>query len=273
MFVYETETWCFSGIWLVGLPICCLTKSSDENHNAIMLRCARLSDDDPYFRNCNADMQRMYGRQYPPLVDWDKQSRAMLPDYEVRRRVLCHSAVSAVDGFKIHTRLSFKYIYGMRLCMQCPRCEHSKEPDSFCQDAEGLSTEIEGGSLGRTLTIVGTSEFQKSATSTSIIRPWSSVCTHRPRCIQFRRSWTSRAHIWFRSTRTTSTTLACINTRMMLSQFRSARSLMRLLGPRMEQTVVFPVCPLISGAALSLHSVSRSPSQKVAPGSDSTSKT
>ena len=119
-----------------GLPSF-LTKSSDENHNAIMLRCARLSDDDPYFRNCNADMQRMYGRQYPPLVDWDKQSREMLPDYEVRRRVLCHSAVSAVDGFKIHTRLSFKYIYGMRLCMQCPRCEHSKEPDSFVRMQRG----------------------------------------------------------------------------------------------------------------------------------------
>ena len=66
-----------------------------------------------------------------------------------------------MDGFKVHTLLAFKYVYGMRLCLKCPRCEGCSHPDGFCVDAEGMSTEVEGGALGRTLTLVGTSEFQK----------------------------------------------------------------------------------------------------------------
>ena len=103
----------------------------------------------------------MYGRTEPALINWQELPPQSVPAYNARRAVLCNSAVSAVDGFKIHTRLSFKYVYGMRLCLQCPNCIHGQAPDDFCQDGEGLSTEVEGGSLGRSLTIVGTSEFQK----------------------------------------------------------------------------------------------------------------
>ena len=75
--------------------------------------------------------------------------------------MLTNSALSAADGFKIHCRLAFKFIYGMRVCLDCPNCCLSGTEKDFCIDAEGLSTEVEGGSLGRMLSLVGTSEFQK----------------------------------------------------------------------------------------------------------------
>ena len=51
-----------------GLPSF-LTKTSDENHNAIMVRCARLLKSDPYYQTCNEEMRRMYARTEPPLVN------------------------------------------------------------------------------------------------------------------------------------------------------------------------------------------------------------
>ena len=57
----------------------------------------------------------MYARTEPPLVNWEEHASGTLPAYTDRRRVLCHSAVSAVDGFRVHTLLAFKYVNGMRL--------------------------------------------------------------------------------------------------------------------------------------------------------------
>ena len=112
-------------------------------------------------RACTPEMRKMYARTEPPLLHWDEHASGTFPAYNVRRRVLCHSAVSAVDGFRVHTLLAFKYVYGMRLCLKCPHCKDHTTPDGFCVDAEGMSTEVAGGAPGRTLAIVGTSEFQK----------------------------------------------------------------------------------------------------------------
>ena len=50
----------------------------------------------------------------------------------------------------------------MRICLQCPWCTFTTSPeDGFCCDAEGVSSEVEGGSTGQCLNIIGTSEFQK----------------------------------------------------------------------------------------------------------------
>ena len=143
-----------------GLPTF-MTLSSDENHNAIMARLVRLLKTDPAFKHSSEDQKRWYGRQEPPLVDWQSKCDGATPTYEDRRSMLTNSALSAADGFQIHTRLAFKFIYGMRVCLRCPNCCLSETGTDFCVDGEGLSTEVEGGSLGRMLTLVGTSEFQK----------------------------------------------------------------------------------------------------------------
>ena len=57
----------------------------------------------------------MYARTEPPLVNWEEHASCTLLAYTDRRRVLCHSAVSVVDGVGVHTLLAFKYVYGMRL--------------------------------------------------------------------------------------------------------------------------------------------------------------
>ena len=74
---------------------------------------------------------------------------------------MVNSAVSAADGFKIQTRLLWKFLLGMRVCLDCPRCALVDSGDEFCADAEGIVSEVEGGCIGRGLAAVGTAEFQK----------------------------------------------------------------------------------------------------------------
>ena len=127
-----------------------LTLSPDEKHNAIFLRCARLRASDTYVRS-NPDMAKWFQRLEPSLVDWEEE--ASPPPYEVRRRILTNSAISCVDGFKIHSTLLFKFLFGLKICLRCPFCN--------CCDAEGRSNEVEGGVLGRMPSFTGTAEFQK----------------------------------------------------------------------------------------------------------------
>ena len=94
-----------------------LTLSPDEKHNAIFLRCARLRASDTYVRS-NPDMAKWFQRLEPSLVDWEEE--ASPPPYEVRRRILTNSAISCVDGFKIHSTLLFKFLFGLKICLRCP---------------------------------------------------------------------------------------------------------------------------------------------------------
>lgn len=85
------------------------TLTSDENHKAIMSRLARLLESDPAYKHCSVDVQRWYGRLQPPLQAWNTRNDHETPSYAVRRSILVNSAVNAVDGFKVHTRLAFKH--------------------------------------------------------------------------------------------------------------------------------------------------------------------
>ena len=143
-----------------GLPTF-ITLSPDECHNAIMLRLVRVRRNDPAVQHNPEVMLPWVERLQPPLVGWDEKEPSQLPSYEVRRRLLTNSAISAADGFKIHFLALVKYIFGCRVCLNCPHCSCNADHDSFCADAEGLICEVEGGSLGRLLCLVGTSEFQK----------------------------------------------------------------------------------------------------------------
>ena len=109
------------------------------------------------------NLKKWAERMQPPLTDWTEKNKDAFPPYEVRRKIMTNSALSANDGFQVHTRLLFKHAFGVRICLKCPNChEGSRETqDSFCCDAEGCSSELEGGSIGRFLAIIGTSEFQK----------------------------------------------------------------------------------------------------------------
>ena len=118
------------------------------------------------------ELRRWAQRLEPPLVAWEEASEGSTPTYEVRRRIMTNSAISAADGFKVKIRLLWKYICGMKICLNCLNCGVADSSgrregcaaemfDDFCHDAEGLCCEVEGGSLGRALAAIGTSEFQK----------------------------------------------------------------------------------------------------------------
>ena len=143
-----------------GLPTF-ITFTADENHSAIMLRLFRLRQCDPAVVVGDPELGRWAGRLEPPLTAWDALGEDATPTYEVRRKILTNSAISAADGFRIQLFLLLKNLLGLRVCLDCPWCGTCDKGDQFCCDAEGLSCEIEGGSIARVLAAVGTSEFQK----------------------------------------------------------------------------------------------------------------
>ena len=83
---------------------------------------------------------------------------AMLGCKAVYSRKTC---VAVPLMLQVSQAYDFKNVYGMRMCLQCPHCTNTLNVDGLGQDVEGLSTEVDGGSIGRILTLAGASEFQK----------------------------------------------------------------------------------------------------------------
>lgn len=90
---------------------------------------------------------------------------AWLPSYEERRAILSRDGLSSVDGFRISILLVCEYIFGMRVCAQCPDCNSSAANHDPCQDLFGNSSYSDGGSFGRADGIYISIEAQKSAGS------------------------------------------------------------------------------------------------------------
>eukprot|EP00959_Pyramimonas_sp_CCMP1952_P313884 6570807-Pyramimonas_sp.AAC.1 len=126
-----------------------------------MMRMARLLKNDPACKVMPEEERTWYSRTAPPLVNLTALPQGDAPGFQTRRRIMCNGAVGAVDGFKVQALLAFRHVCGMRICMDCPNCARCDNGLDFCADADGLVTEVEGGALGRMLTLVGTSEFQK----------------------------------------------------------------------------------------------------------------
>ena len=49
-----------------------------------------------------------------------------LPSYDERRAILARDGLASVDGFRITILLTLEYIMGMRVCSECPDCNHKK---------------------------------------------------------------------------------------------------------------------------------------------------
>ena len=137
-----------------------ITLSPDEKHNSIMMRVARLRDNDPSVKH-HPTSRKWFGRMEPPLVGWAEHDDEETPSFELRRHIMARSPLSAVDGFRTHLHLLFRHVFGMRVCPACPDCRGSG-PDDWCRDGEGSSSTLEGGVLGRVAALVGSIEFQKA---------------------------------------------------------------------------------------------------------------
>ena len=97
-----------------GLPTF-ITFTADENQNAIFLRLFRIRGCDPALTKGDPTLQQWAERLEPPLTSWGDRHESSIPKYEVRRRIMTNSALSANDGFRVHIRLLFKCFFGMRI--------------------------------------------------------------------------------------------------------------------------------------------------------------
>ena len=84
-----------------------------------------------------------------------------LPNYETRRALIAKDSLASVEGFRVMVLLAYKYLFGMRVCLQCPYCNHD-EMSSPCQDWFGSNAESEGGIFGRIDAGYSSFEAQKS---------------------------------------------------------------------------------------------------------------
>ena len=106
--------------------------------------------------------------------------RENLPSYDVRRKILAGDALASVDGFRVMILLTFKYLFGIRCCPDCPDCNVTSSP---CQDLFGNSAYAEGGAFGRASGLYISIEAQKSAGSLHAHGQLHIECLHQHRTL------------------------------------------------------------------------------------------
>ena len=110
-----------------GVPIF-ITISPDEKHNMLMLRLSRTRKSDPVNKIDNLSAQ--FGGLRTPQIDADFASFGLpleallelVPTYDDRRAMIARDSLASVDGFRLWIVLLLEYIFGVRLCLQCPDC-------------------------------------------------------------------------------------------------------------------------------------------------------
>ena len=126
------------------------------------MKLSRYRETDPLLDPQHAAKERPWiGKDKPALDttggggteddDW--------PEYEVRRLILARDPLCAVDAFTVHVRVVLACLLGIRMCPDCPHCNHGKNP---CMDRFGSNAESQGGILGRCDALYGGVEVQKS---------------------------------------------------------------------------------------------------------------
>ena len=85
----------------------------------------------------------------------------VVPSYASRRALLAKDSLASVDGFKVMVILAYEHLFGMRVCFNCPHCNHDVN-DEPCQDCFGSNAKPEGGVFGRIDAGYTSIEAQKS---------------------------------------------------------------------------------------------------------------
>ena len=152
-----------------GVPIF-ITWSPDEKHNTLMLRLSRSRRKDPL--NSLDEVGAKFGELYEPNITNDDfflrlQERDILdylPTYDDRRAILARDSLASVEGFRLSILITCEYLFGMRVCIDCPNCNHATTSNCLgCSDLFGSNALPEGGIFGRPDGIFISIEAQKSA--------------------------------------------------------------------------------------------------------------
>ena len=88
-----------------------------------------------------------------------KELAEHIPDLESRKRFLAKDPLVSVEGFRAIVLLTYKYLFGMRVCADCPSCNFHENP---CQDYFGSNATPEGGIFGQIDAGYTSVEAQKS---------------------------------------------------------------------------------------------------------------
>ena len=92
-----------------------------------------------------------------------EQIRHMLPSYDERRAMLAQDPLASVEGFRFSILLVCEYLFGLRVCSDCPRCNASRKSCFRCSDLFGSNAYAEGGVFGRADGALISIEAQKSS--------------------------------------------------------------------------------------------------------------
>ena len=140
----------------------------------IMIRLSRARRRDPVFAKQRDEVgARFADRRRPELGrDFDddvfldvplEDLRSFLPSHDERRKLLARDALATVDGFRVIVSVTYEFLFGMRVCSNCPHCNLPKKfKGPPCQDIFGSSSTPEGGVFGRCDSAYTSIEAQKS---------------------------------------------------------------------------------------------------------------
>ncbi|CAJ1414058.1 unnamed protein product, partial [Effrenium voratum] len=141
-----------------------LTFSPSERDTALMLRLARVREEDPALLR---DSAKKFQARGAPALDEEfcrlspEALAESLPSYEDRRALLARDPLACAEGFRTLVLLTLRHLLGVRFCPRCPNCAASERP---CSDAFGSNALATGGVLGRVDAVFGSIECQKSGT-------------------------------------------------------------------------------------------------------------
>ena len=77
---------------------------------------------------------------------------------------MARDSLASVEGFRLSVLLTCEYLFGMRVCIDCPKCNHVEHFEGLgCSDLFGSNALPEGGIFGRADGIFVSIEAQKSA--------------------------------------------------------------------------------------------------------------
>ena len=109
----------------------------------------------------------------------------MLPDYDNRRSIVARDGLASVDGFRVGVLVTCQCIFGIRICTDCPECNHRGASGAYArQDLFGNNAYAEGGSFGRCDGIYISIEAQKSAGSLHAHAQVHVECLHQHHSIR-----------------------------------------------------------------------------------------
>ena len=160
-----------------GVPIF-VTFSPDEKHSLLMIRLSRTRRKDPVLLQDAA--AALFGDLRTPKLGQPSYSvhdnddvflalspeelLAQVPGYETRRALIAKDPLASVEGFHVMVLMAYQHLFGMRVCPNCPHCNHDAGSQP-CQDYFGSNAKPEGGIFGRLDAGYTSFEAQKSTGS------------------------------------------------------------------------------------------------------------